>query len=793
MGRPYGCAEAADPTTQEVLLVARQKCDALAVPRAELLLLLASAACSLEASVGGQPGPFSSDPLTGARPSSLACDPSDFDLGDSPPGVPAEREVRCAVGAGGGIELTGIAQLDGSDPGFGLAPADGARLPVAAPGGGELALRLTHTGEGSGMARATFRLVTSTGASSEFTARAGVDGRAACRLRLEPSSLDFGAAPLDRPASAFFRLINEPDAPGPCSVGGFALLPGSHPGFRVRHGPLSLRPGQAQVVPVELVANDEGELSGTLGVFGERDVLLQALPLWGSTLFPGAGRRVEPIDLDFGLRPPACENPAEQAILLEAGAAPLEFQAELVAGADPSFHFEPRSGVVPAGGRLRLPVRFLPVGPGQRLGRLRVLLGPSRVFVSLRGEGTDDPFNEQRFVGAGPYPLVGRPVFGSVQLWLDREEIPDHRDGRPQWGVDYVRSELRFATAIAGPRTEALVRYENVCTPSTCGNGVLDRFEQCDDGNDDDHDGCLSDCRVAHCGDGFLRRDSKEECDDGNTLSGDGCNAFCGLEWCGNHVVEPPEQCDTGSARSDVVPDACRTNCQAAHCGDGVVDRGEACDDGNDDPGDACVHCEHAFCGDGFVFRGVEECDDGNDVPRDGCEPNCAFSRYSHSVLGTPDFPDWSWGVSIRTTSPIALPFEFRFLGAPTRQVDASEVGRLRFGSGRLDWWRGDLTGGSVRAFMYGFTGDRVFVLRWRGLTRASDPELSLSAEVRLHERNGSVVVHYGPIDPASAAGGAASVGWASASEEIGLDPLGCSPGCSLSSWPAEELHRYRL
>ena len=39
-------------------------------------------------------------------------------------------------------------------------------------------------------------------------------------------------------------------------------------------------------------------------------------------------------------------------------------------------------------------------------------------------------------------------------------------------------------------------------------------YEQCDDGNTDDDDGCLSNCVSATCGDGFVGPD--EECDDGN-------------------------------------------------------------------------------------------------------------------------------------------------------------------------------------------------------------------------------------------------------------------------------------
>ena len=78
----------------------------------------------------------------------------------------------------------------------------------------------------------------------------------------------------------------------------------------------------------------------------------------------------------------------------------------------------------------------------------------------------------------------------------------------------------------------------------TCGNGILEGLEGCDDGNTLDGDGCTSTCEVelgfactgepsvcefvGYCGDGVLQ--AGEECDDGNTLNGDGCSSTCLFE-----------------------------------------------------------------------------------------------------------------------------------------------------------------------------------------------------------------------------------------------------------------------
>ena len=57
---------------------------------------------------------------------------------------------------------------------------------------------------------------------------------------------------------------------------------------------------------------------------------------------------------------------------------------------------------------------------------------------------------------------------------------------------------------------------------------------------------------------------------------------------CGDGVVDPGEQCDDGPDNSDTAGDACRTTCRRPACGDSVTDTGEECDDGNRVDDDAC-------------------------------------------------------------------------------------------------------------------------------------------------------------------------------------------------------------
>lgn len=152
------------------------------------------------------------------------------------------------------------------------------------------------------------------------------------------------------------------------------------------------------------------------------------------------------------------------------------------------------------------------------------------------------------------------------------------------------------------------VCLSGVCTPSGCGNRVVDRGEICDDGNTADGDGCSSDCASLEvCGNGIV--DVAEGCDCGadastkpaacrftnsNDLDAE-CSATCEQRYCGDGTINDLEQCDGSQLGQASCTDfgyytgalACSTLCRFApedscsgRCGDGVVDaaQGEFCD-----------------------------------------------------------------------------------------------------------------------------------------------------------------------------------------------------------------------
>jgi fibro-slime domain-containing protein len=102
-----------------------------------------------------------------------------------------------------------------------------------------------------------------------------------------------------------------------------------------------------------------------------------------------------------------------------------------------------------------------------------------------------------------------------------------------------------------------------------CGDGIVTRFEFCDDGpgqNTGEYGHCLPDCSALgpHCGDGHIDA-PQEQCDDGDNLGGyDGCSPDCTQgPTCGDGVRQPDlgEECDAG-LNNGMPGSGCSASCQ---------------------------------------------------------------------------------------------------------------------------------------------------------------------------------------------------------------------------------------
>jgi cysteine-rich repeat protein len=173
-----------------------------------------------------------------------------------------------------------------------------------------------------------------------------------------------------------------------------------------------------------------------------------------------------------------------------------------------------------------------------------------------------------------------------------------------------------------------------ISVDNSCGNGVVETGEECDDGNLVDTDDCTSTCTVAKCSDGFvdMTGSNLEECDPGNgVLETASCNSDCTLSACGDGVQNSVagETCDNGRGGPSMGASGdsaeCDRDCTIPACQDGVfnANANEQCDNGTDVSTDNCSPtCKIEECGNAVVDPG-EACDDGNTNDVDGCRNNC--------------------------------------------------------------------------------------------------------------------------------------------------------------------------
>lgn len=227
-------------------------------------------------------------------------------------------------------------------------------------------------------------------------------------------------------------------------------------------------------------------------------------------------------------------------------------------------------------------------------------------------------------------------------------------------------------TGRACPSGTQCVSQGRECALLSCGNGIAEAGEECDDGKNDSldkDDKCSATCLAPLCGN--RRHDFNEVCDPtegdgGNTCNlectsdgtcGNGihddylgeecdgkdlppefklfrCSDRCTIVRCGNQAFEPEagEECDPTAADDPTPASQCNSDCTLSVCGDSKIGPDELCDPGTDE-NSACECTKIEGCGNGLADDG-EECDPSPEV--DGlevCAPNCTSRRCGNNYI----------------------------------------------------------------------------------------------------------------------------------------------------------------
>ncbi len=127
--------------------------------------------------------------------------------------------------------------------------------------------------------------------------------------------------------------------------------------------------------------------------------------------------------------------------------------------------------------------------------------------------------------GADAHSSFADPLVAGAADFHLTAASPAINAGDPAYVAAPGETDIDGAPRVSGPRVDA------GADEVTCGDGVQNPGEECDDGNAVDGDGCDSNCTVTRCGNGVVT--AGEQCDDGNLVAGDCCDGACRFEAAG--------------------------------------------------------------------------------------------------------------------------------------------------------------------------------------------------------------------------------------------------------------------
>ncbi|MCK6547174.1 choice-of-anchor D domain-containing protein [Myxococcota bacterium] len=354
--------------------------------------------------------------------------------------------------------------------------------------------------------------------------------------------------------------------------------------------------------------------------------------------------------------------------------------------------------------------------------------------------------------------LSAEPRPETIAIDVDGIPVPSTSStGAVVWAWDPIDRDVDFTTGALPSGAALSITYDGFCLSATCGDGTVDAFEACDDGNTSDDDGCTAGCRLAICGDG--------------------------------HVAAGVEACDDANGTQT---DACLRTCAAASCGDGFVQSGvEDCDDANATSLDGCP----ATC----TFERTVSAHYAV-----GALTGATFTALANET------PIALAGGDDDGVGAVVLPYAIPVFGLPTDTFFVSVDGflataNLSPGTGSSNgtfptpgapdgviapWWE-DLVvdpmvpgGASIAYEVQGTAPNRVTVIQWRGVRLANQSTAShrrFTFQVALFETTGVITFRWGSTATTGAVPTAtsASVGIENLDGTAGQALLTCTPGCA--------------
>lgn len=361
------------------------------------------------------------------------------------------------------------------------------------------------------------------------------------------------------------RCVNDTDYPLTLAE----VMVSGDPGFVVLSNRGEVGPGMQAMIDVEYCAPALGEAVATLHLIAATT----------------GGPNISRFELHAGTREDGflqCDGPSVALSAPVGGLDRVRVPCRIVGettifnvGFDPLVTPELEAAVRVLGAQMPLPIAvlegepieveltFRPLGPGRYTTNLLVGFEGgntgfevSAVAEEMGGCALDFlPFVDFGLVGLGQAATAGSIItnvgFGPCSLetlGLTPNSDPSFSVLSPPPGSvsflqpgDSLEATFRFEPQGAGPRggtyqfrvPEIMGGIQQIDLAGvggtqqiTCGDGMLDPGELCDDGNPLNHDACVE-CAPAACGDGFLQI-GIEQCDQGNLMGGGACGPMCG-------------------------------------------------------------------------------------------------------------------------------------------------------------------------------------------------------------------------------------------------------------------------